>query len=128
MSQELTTINNEVKELQLFLEDYPEEAIELACNYFEDFLILFQEYQKLKQYFEKIPKSKNSLISRPMFADKSLTLEQEFRVSCLKMRLIKSPSKAKIFAVTYFENFLHLVILYQKLEAQLLQLLDSNLI
>ncbi|MGV2828054.1 hypothetical protein [Myxosarcina sp. GI1(2024)] len=122
MNQKLSTIESEVQELRLFLQEYPEEASDLAISYFEDYLILFCQYRKLKNNLEKLQQGSLEIttIPKPAFVDSSLSLEQEFRVACLKVYLNKHPSESETFAISYFEDFLHLVIQYQKLETQLL--------
>jgi hypothetical protein len=121
-------ISKEVQELKLHLQRYPEESTQLAVNHLEDYLVLLNEVTHLQQQIDRLRQSKSSLSSSDSFIDAQLTLEQMFRVEILHRNLASQPSqnKAKFWAVTYFQSFLHLSESYRHQRASLLSLYASK--
>lgn len=122
MSNKPSTINSEIQELRLFLEQEPERASELAINYFEDYLILLNEYHKLKKALKQIESGnlEPTAIAKPIFREIPLSSEGEFEVARLKRHLHQYPDESQLLALFHFESFLYLVLDYQKLESELL--------
>jgi hypothetical protein len=127
-------ISNEVQELKLHLQRYPEQSAQLAVNHLEDYLVLLNEYNHLQQqidrlrYAKRYPLglSKSFLISSDSFLDAQLSLEQLFRVEAFKRSLVQDPCKSQFWAVEYFKFFLHLSESYHHQKAQLLSLYISK--
>jgi Ethanolamine utilization protein EutJ (predicted chaperonin) len=68
MNKRPLEIELELVRLQHFLQQYPEQATELALNYFEDFLVLSRKYRQLEAQFQV--KFSQTSVSLPPFLGK----------------------------------------------------------
>ena len=119
-------IHAEVQQLKIYLQKYPQQAIQLAVNHLKDYLILLNECQRLKDQIELFNQSKSSKVSLDLDPSNNtqLTLEQKFRVETLKRNLASEPNhnQAKFWAVEYFKFLLHLNESYLEKRAELISL------
>jgi hypothetical protein len=115
-------IQAETQQLKVYLDQYPYEAAQLAVNHLEDYLILLNEYQRLKEQIELFGQSKTSKVSLDNFINAQLTLAQQFRVEVVKRYLVQNPHKSQFWAVEYFKFLLHLNETYLEKRAELISL------
>ena len=111
--------------LQVYLQKYPEKAIELALAHYSDCLILISEYDSLKNELNQLKKSNlnSKLIAASKFSSATLSLEKEFRVAIFREHLKQYPHVAEFWAIVYFHNYLILAQQYQNLETEFLSLI-----
>ncbi|NJO98919.1 MAG: hypothetical protein HC764_25405 [Pleurocapsa sp. CRU_1_2] len=119
-------IDAELQQLKAYLAQYPHEAVQLAVNHLEDYLILLNECQRLQDQIELFKQSRPSQVSLDLDPSNNtqLTLEQKFRVEILKRNLASQPNhnQAKFWAVEYFKFFLHLSESYLEKRVELISL------
>jgi hypothetical protein len=111
-------IQNDVWLLKLYLKRFPESATENAINYFEDYLVLLSEYERLTAQLTQLKQSPNTFISDYPLAEAHLSLEQQFRVEKFTRFLAQKPYESEFWAITYFHNFLILAEQYRLAEAE----------
>jgi hypothetical protein len=120
-------IQNDVWLLKLYLKQFPESATENAINYFEDYLVLVSEYDRLATQLKQLKQSPNTFVPDYPLAEAHLSLEQEFRVVKFTRFLAQKPYESEFWAITYFHNFLILAEQYQQIEAEFDSMTDRLL-
>ena len=117
-------IDAEVQQLKIYLAQYPHEAAQLAVNHLEDYLILFNECQRLEDQIRQLRQSNQSNVNLAPSNNTQLTLENRLRVEILKRNLASEPNynQAKFWAVEYFKFLLHLNDSYLQKRAELISL------
>ncbi|MGL6343204.1 MAG: hypothetical protein ACRC80_29200, partial [Waterburya sp.] len=112
-------IQIEVKKLKLHLQQYPQQATELAISHFEDYLVIVFEYKlletKVKQ-LQQVNPDKKAFITQYPFVEANLSLEQQLRVEKFKRFLARNTDESEFWAITYFHKYLILAELYRQAE------------
>ncbi|MGL6343430.1 MAG: hypothetical protein ACRC80_30350 [Waterburya sp.] len=123
-------IQIEIQKLKLYLQQYPQQATQLAINYFEYYLILSSEYNSLKTKVTQLQKINTfndlSFITYRPLVEINLTLEQEFRVKKFQRFLAQHQDESKFWAITYFHNYLILLQHYHSLKVELVAIITQQ--
>ncbi|MEY2833605.1 MAG: hypothetical protein RLZZ574_2864 [Cyanobacteriota bacterium] len=93
--------------MEVYIQKHPEQAVQLAINHLEDYLIVLNECRHLEEQIGLFGQSKAAKVSPDNFIDAQLTLAQQFRVEVVKRYLIQNPHKSQFWAMEYFKFFLH---------------------
>jgi hypothetical protein len=123
-------IQIEVQKLKLHLQQYPQQATQLAIKHFEYYLILVSEYDSLKTQVTQLQQVNTSndlsfIIYSP-FVEAHLTLEQEFRVEKFKRFLAQHQDESEFWAITYFHNYLVLAQQYHSLKVKFVSIITKQ--
>jgi hypothetical protein len=113
----MNSIQNDVWLLKLYLQRFPESATESAINYFEDYLVLSVEYDRLATQLKQLQRDQTFIPHYPL-EEAHLNLEQQFQVERLTRFLAQNRGESEFWAITYFHNFLILAEQYQQIEAE----------
>jgi hypothetical protein len=120
-------IQNDVWQLKLYLNRFPQSATDSVIDYFEDYLVLKSEYDRLATQLAQLKQSPNTFTPDYPLAEACLSLEQEFRVEKFQRFLAQNKSESEFWAITYFHNFLILAEQYQQIEAEFDSITDRLL-
>jgi hypothetical protein len=73
----MNSIQNDVWQLKLYLNRFPQSAKELAIAYLEDYLVLVSEYHNLIAQLQQLQRNQTFIPYYPL-VEAHLTLEQQF--------------------------------------------------
>jgi hypothetical protein len=122
----MNSLQNDVQQLKLYLQRFPESATELALAHLEDYLVLKSEFNFLQNQVKQLQRDQ-TFIPRYPFAEACLSLEQQWRVEASKIFLAQNRSESEFWAIDYFQKFLILAEEYRQVEAEFDSMTDRLL-
>jgi hypothetical protein len=72
----MNSIQNDVEQLKLYLQRFPESAKDLAIAHLEDYLVLVSEYNRLTAQLQQLKQSPRTFIPHYPLEEAHLNLEQ----------------------------------------------------